>query len=91
MLVHIVYVPDADLRGPDLDRINRVEDVPDEVGRLMLGDGAARTPTDVELAAYQESLKAAVPAATVDETAAVSPRATKARDKQTDAVAETAQ
>lgn len=55
MLVHIVYVPTADLRGPDLDRIGTVEDVPDDVGRMLIGEGSARVPTDDEAAAYREA------------------------------------
>lgn len=52
MLVHIVYLPTADKTGPDLDRIGKVEEVPDELGRLMLDGGEARKPTDEEVAAY---------------------------------------
>lgn len=55
MLVTIVYVPTADLRGPDLDRMEKVEDVVDELARMMLGDGTARMPSEDELAAYEEA------------------------------------
>lgn len=40
-LVRIVYVPDKDLRGPDLDRIGRVEDIHDDLARLMVAGGEA--------------------------------------------------
>lgn len=39
--LRIVYVPTADLRGPDLERIGTVEDIPDELARIMVGDGQA--------------------------------------------------
>lgn len=41
MRVKIVYVPTADLRGPDLTRIGTVEDVDPEIGRVMLHEGTA--------------------------------------------------
>lgn len=52
MLVHIVYAPTPDRLGPDLTRMGTVEDVPDEVGRAMLGDGSARKPTEEEVAEF---------------------------------------
>ncbi len=39
--VRIVYVPTADLRGPDLDRIGTVEEIPDELARVMVAGGEA--------------------------------------------------
>jgi hypothetical protein len=39
--VRIVYVPTPDMRGPDLDRIGTVEEVPDELARLMVAGGEA--------------------------------------------------
>jgi hypothetical protein len=39
--VRIVYVPTADLRGPDLDRIGKVEEIPDELARVMVAGGEA--------------------------------------------------
>lgn len=52
--IWITYVPDAERRGPDLTRMNRVEEVPDELARMMVGDGSAREATPDELAAYEE-------------------------------------
>lgn len=52
MLVTIVYVPTPDMRGPDLTRMEKVEDIPDEVARRMLADGSAREPSEAELAAH---------------------------------------
>lgn len=52
--IWITYVPDAERRGPDLTRMNRVEEVPDELARMMVGDGSAREATAEELAAYEE-------------------------------------
>lgn len=57
MLVTIVYVPTPDLRGPDLSRMEKVEDLDPELARMMLADGTARQPSDDELAAYEESRK----------------------------------
>lgn len=65
-LVWITYVPDAERRGPDLSRMNRVEDVPDELARMMVGDGSAREATPEELAAYEEQAKAAEKADNTD-------------------------
>lgn len=65
-LVYIVYAPTADMMGPDLDRMNRVEEMPDEVARTWVAGGVARTPTDEELAAYEESRKAQDQAETED-------------------------
>lgn len=55
MLVHIVYVPDATRLGPDLTRMGKVEDMPEEVARKMIDDGSARWPTDDERDAYVAS------------------------------------
>lgn len=54
MLVYIVYAPTADMLGPDVERMNRVEEMPDEVGRMWIAGGSARVPTAEELAAYEE-------------------------------------
>lgn len=51
MLVHIVIVPTPDRSGPDLTRIGTLEDIPDDLARVMLNSGTARLPTDDELAA----------------------------------------
>lgn len=59
MLVFVVYVPDAEKRGPDLSRMNRVEEVPDELGRMMIGDGSARAVTDEERADWEATREAA--------------------------------
>lgn len=53
MLVHIVYVPDAQRRNPDLTRMGKVEELPDELGRMMLADGTGREPTDEERADWE--------------------------------------
>jgi hypothetical protein len=57
-LVRIVYVPTADLRGPDLDRIGGVEEIPDELARIMVAGGEAvyADGTEVEIPAQQQSL-----------------------------------
>lgn len=59
MLVHIVYVPDAQRRNPDLTRVGKVEDLPDELGRMMLADGTGREPTDEERADWEATREAA--------------------------------
>lgn len=59
MLIWITYVPDADRRGPDLTRMNKVEEVPDELARMMLQDGSAREATADELAAHEEQASTA--------------------------------
>jgi hypothetical protein len=46
--VRIVYVPDAERRGPDLDRIGRVEEVADDLARVMVGFGEATYVADDE-------------------------------------------
>lgn len=71
MLVYIVYMPDAALRGPDLERMNKVEDVPDDLGRMLLNDGSARKPTDEEVAAFEESRKVETKAADADDLTAL--------------------
>jgi hypothetical protein len=53
VLVVIVIAPNADNTGPDLDRIGKVEDIPDEIARTMLDLGTARKPTGVELATHR--------------------------------------
>ncbi len=65
MLVHIVYVPDAAKLGPDLTRIGNLEEVPDELGRVMLGTGEARQPTDEERADWEATRELDEPAAAV--------------------------
>ena len=55
MLVTIVAVPNADNTGIDKDRVEKVEDVPDEVARRMVDLGTAREPSDDELAAYHKA------------------------------------
>lgn len=55
MLVTIVAVPNADNTGLDLDRLEKVEDLPDEVGRNMLNIGTAREPSAEELGAYEKA------------------------------------
>lgn len=57
-LVRIVYVPTADLRGPDLDRIGTVEDIHDDLARVMVAGGEAvyTDGTDIEAPAQQQSL-----------------------------------
>lgn len=52
MLVTIVAVANADNTGLDLDRLEKVEDLPVEVARKMLEIGTAREPSDDELDAY---------------------------------------
>ncbi len=37
----IVYVPTPDLRGPDLTRIGTIEEIPDELARMMVAGGEA--------------------------------------------------
>lgn len=85
MLVWIVYVPDAARRGPDIERMNRVEDLPDELGRLMIGDGTARKPTDDEAAAYR---KAADLATKVDDMPGVPKMAARKASAQIDSAAD---
>lgn len=55
MLVTIVAVANADNTGLDLDRLEKVEDLPDEVARPMLDIGTARKPSDEELDKYHAS------------------------------------
>ena len=55
MLVHIVIVPTADRSGPDLTRIGTLEDIPNDLARVMLDNGTARLPTDDEAAGWQAS------------------------------------
>ena len=59
MLVTIVAVPNADNTGLDIERLEKVEDLPDEVGRQMLDIGTAREPSDGELDAYHAKQAAA--------------------------------
>lgn len=47
-LVKIVYVPDADRRGPDLDRIGTIEDIDPDLARVMIGEGSAVLPDHVD-------------------------------------------
>jgi hypothetical protein len=55
MLVTIVAVPNADNTGLDPDRVEKVEDLHDDVARPMLDLGTARLPSDDELAAYHQA------------------------------------
>lgn len=52
MLVTIVAVANADNTGLDLDRLERVEDLPDDLALNMLHFGTAREPSEAELANY---------------------------------------
>ncbi|GAA0719866.1 hypothetical protein Drose_06160 [Dactylosporangium roseum] len=52
MLVTIVVVPNADNTGMDVDRMGKVEDIPDEVAVKMLQMGTAREPSVEELDTY---------------------------------------
>ncbi len=56
--VRIVYVPTADMRGPDLDRIGTVEEIPDELARVMVAGGEAVyvDGDEVDVPAQQQSL-----------------------------------
>ncbi len=56
--VRIVYVPTADMRGPDLDRIGGVEEIPDELARIMVAGGEAGyvDGDEVDVPAQQQSL-----------------------------------
>lgn len=58
MLVLIVCVANPDNTGIDMDRINKVEDLPDEIAQKMIDGGTGRIPSEAELAAYRESLDA---------------------------------
>ena len=40
-LVRIVYVADAERRGPDLTRIGTVEDIHPDLARMMVDEGSA--------------------------------------------------
>jgi hypothetical protein len=53
MLVTIVAVPNADNTGLDVDRLEKVEDLPAEVALKMLEIGTAREPSNEELDAYR--------------------------------------
>ncbi len=55
MLVTIVAIANADNTGLDLDRLEKVEDLPDDVARQMLWVGTAREPSDEELDAYEKA------------------------------------
>jgi hypothetical protein len=66
-LIWITYVPDADRRGPDLTRMNKVEEVPDELARMMLQDGSAREATPEELAAHEGQAAVEAKAAEVED------------------------
>lgn len=55
MLVTIVAIANADNTGLDLDRLEKVEDVPDEVARKMLDIGTARESSGDELDAYHKA------------------------------------
>ena len=62
MLVHIVIVATPDRSGPDLTRMGKLEEIPDDLARLMLDNGTARLPSDEELAAYEQSREVAAKA-----------------------------
>jgi hypothetical protein len=53
--LRIVYAVTPDRMGPDLDRIGTVEDIPDELARLMVDGGEAVPATDEEIAAAEDS------------------------------------
>lgn len=55
MLVTIVAIANADNTGLDLDRLEKVEDLPEEVARTMLQIGTARKPSDEELDEYEKA------------------------------------
>lgn len=59
MLVTIVAVPNAANTGLDVDRLEKVEDLPADVARRMLEVGTAREPSDAELAAYHKAPESA--------------------------------
>lgn len=54
-LVKVIYLPDADRRGPDLERMGKVLDFPDELARVMVQQGTAVWPSAEEV----DTLKAA--------------------------------
>jgi hypothetical protein len=58
MLVTVVAVANADNTGLDLDRLEKVEDLPDEIAQKMLDGGTGRKPSESELATYREALNA---------------------------------
>lgn len=55
MLVTIVAVPNATNTGIDVDRVEKVEDIPVEVARQMVDLGTARLPSEDELETYRET------------------------------------
>lgn len=59
--VLVVYWPNADLTGPDLDLVGKVVDYPDEVAQRMVQDGCARWPSDQELAVAEQQSEPAPP------------------------------
>lgn len=61
MLVTIVAVAKADNSGLDLDRLEKVEDLPDEVARKMVDIGTARESSDGELETYHGKPASDVP------------------------------
>jgi hypothetical protein len=69
VLVHVIYMADAQRRGPDLNKVGKVIDLDDDLARQMLGEGTAVTPTVDELAAY----KKAKPAPAYDEGGSLPP------------------
>lgn len=58
MLVLIVCVANPDNTGLDLDRVNTVEDLPEEIAQKMIDGGSGRVPNEAELAAYRDALDA---------------------------------
>lgn len=65
-LVWIVYAPTADKMGPDVERMNRVEEMPAELKRMWIADGSGREPTAGEVAAYEETQQAQAKADAAD-------------------------
>lgn len=53
MLVFVVVATLPDNSAMDVDRMNKVEDIPDDLARAMLNAGTARQPTEAELAEYR--------------------------------------
>jgi hypothetical protein len=78
VLVVIVIAPNADNTGPDLDRIGKIEDIPDEIARTMLDLGTARKPTDEELMEHEAVSTQDSPAVEYDSGGALPPGLTVA-------------
>jgi hypothetical protein len=52
-LVKVIYLPDADRRGPDIERMGKILDFPDELARVMVGEGTAVWPSVEDLDALK--------------------------------------